>query len=183
MVFRPVLQISFILAALSGLSAPAWAQEAAPARVTFAGGANTISEGHGDWTLICGVQEGARACVVTQTLGDQRSGQRVVTIEFEATGQGGAEGTLMMPFGLRLADGVKTQVDGVAVGEVAAFSACYETGCMADFSMDGDVMDLLERGNELKLVAIAEDSGENVVLTASLSGFSSATARSLELVR
>jgi invasion protein IalB len=183
MTFRPALLLSCAAFLSGAFSMGAVAQDAAAAApITFASGANSISETHGDWTLICGVQAAAKVCVITQTLGDERSGQRVVTLEFEAAGEG-TEGTLMMPFGLRLSDGVRTQIGGVTVGEPAAFATCYDRGCLASFSMDAEVTALLKRGQELNLIAIADDSGESVVVKASLIGFSSALARSVELVQ
>lgn len=183
--FRPALMMSGAAMLMSGLTVAASAQEAAPAAaapaITFAGGASSISETHGDWTMICGVQ-GKKVCVITQTLGDSQSGQRIVTVEFEAAGAG-VEGTLMMPYGLRLSEGVRTQIGGVTVGKTAEFSSCYDRGCMASFSMDGDVTNLLKRGQDMTLIAIADDSGENVQLKASLSGFTSALTRSIELVK
>ena len=188
MMLRPALKISSVLVLLSGLTVAAGAQEAAPAAaapaapaITFTGGASSISETHGDWTMICGVQ-GKKVCVITQTLGDSQSGQRIVTVEFEAAGSG-VEGTLMMPFGLRLSEGVRTQIGGVTVGKTAAFASCYDRGCMAAFSMDAEVTNLLKRGQDLNLIAIADDSGENVQVKASLTGFTSALARSIELTK
>lgn len=189
MMFRPALMMmSSVLVLMSGFSTAASAQDAAPAAaapvapaITFTGGASSISETHGDWTMICGVQ-GKKVCVITQTLGDSQSGQRIVTVEFEAAGDG-VEGTLMMPFGLRLSEGVRTQIGGVTVGKTAPFASCYDRGCMAAFSMDGEVTNLLKRGQDLNLIAIADDSGENVQVKASLAGFTSALARSIELAK
>lgn len=188
MMFRPALKMTSALVVMSILTATASAQDATPAAaapaapaVTFASGASSISETHGDWTMICGVQ-GKKVCVITQTLGDSQSGQRIVTVEFEAAGTG-VEGTLMMPYGLRLSEGVRTQIGGVTVGKTADFSSCYDRGCVASFSMDSEVTNLLKRGQELNLIAIADDSGENVQVKASLAGFTSALARSIELVK
>lgn len=176
--FRPALLLSTML-----LTGEALAQDALPEpAVTFTTGASSLSESHGDWTLICGVQDVDKVCVVTQTLGNQQSGQRVVTLEFEANDDGVA-GTLMMPFGLRLSEGVRTQVGSVIVGDTAQFSTCYENGCLASFAMDADTTELLKRASELNLIAIAGDSGENVVVTASLKGFTSAMARGQELAQ
>lgn len=173
------LSAALLLSSAASLAQEAPAAPATPAP-TFATGAASISETHGDWTLICGVQEAQKACVITQTLGDAQSGQRVVSVELEAAG-GGVEGSLMLPFGLRLAEGVRTLIDGVPVGETVPFATCYANGCLASFALDGEITQLLKRGKEFNLVTVADDSGENVQVKASLTGFSSALARSIEL--
>lgn len=162
----------------SVLALPAAAQTATTA---FPGGASALSETHGDWTLVCGLEEDARVCVLTQSLASGSSGQRVLTVELEPAAEGAIAGSLMLPFGLLLADGVRTQVDAVTIGDTIAFSACYDNGCLADFTLDAPAADLLRRGGSLRLLATVADSGENVTLTVSLAGVSSALDRARAL--
>lgn len=160
-------------------AAPLMAQDAAAdaPEITFAGGASTITESHGDWTLICGVHEAEKACVVTQSLADQQRGQRVLTVEMEAGSEGAIGATVVLPFGLALADGVRMQIDDVSLGEASPFTVCYDYGCIADFDLDAGSAQLLGRGTNLRFVGIVADTGENIALSVSLNGLTSALER------
>lgn len=159
---------------------PALAQtEGTP--VLFPGGASSISEVHGDWTLVCGEQDEIGTCVVTQNLSNSQTGQRVLAVELEPASEGGLDGTLVLPFGLLLADGVRMQIDAVNIGEVLPFAVCYEYGCLVDLSFDDAGVDLLRRGTTLRFLGTVADSGESVALSLSLAGISSALARGITL--
>lgn len=164
-------------------SMPALAQEQTEAPApTFAGGASAITEVHGNWTVLCGFEEADKVCVVTQNLADSQSGQRMLTLELELAGDGGAEGVAMIPFGLRLPDGIGMQADAVNVGDRLPIVACYDNGCLATFTLDDAGIELLRRGNTLRLAGTVQDSGENVVLSMPLAGITSAMARGRQLL-
>lgn len=174
-----VSTLAFALAFSSAL--PAIAQtEAAP--ILFPGGASSISEAHGDWTLVCGAQDETATCVTTQNLSNNQTGQRVLAVELEALEDGGLEGTLVLPFGLLLSDGVRMQIDAVTVGDQLSFAVCYEYGCIVDLSLDAAGIDLLRRGTTLRFLGTVADSGESVALSVPLAGISSALARGAALI-
>lgn len=174
------------LAVLLGLAAPVQAQDQAAAQpaeapIPFAGGATAISETHGDWTLVCGTREQQRTCVISQSLANEQTGQRIVSLEIEPKANGELSGSLVLPFGLKLSEGIKTHVDAVPVGGARPFEVCYDYGCVATFTLDAGSADLLKRGTDLNLIGIVADSGQNVTLSVPLGGISSALARSLTL--
>lgn len=149
--------------------------------VLFPGGASSISEAHGDWTLVCGEQDEIGTCVVTQNLSNSQTGQRVLALELEPLADGSLEGTLVLPFGLLLADGVRPQVDAVNVGDVLSVAVCYDYGCLVDLGFDAAGVDLLRRGTTLRFVGTIADSGESVSLSLPLGGISSALERATTL--
>ena len=68
------------LLALGLMLTPAAAQEAAT-NAGLPGGAQSLNEEHGDWTVSCRVEQAAKLCVMSQTLADSQSGQQVLSIE------------------------------------------------------------------------------------------------------
>jgi len=185
MIKRPFLT-ALTLAGMFFIPHAALAQQAAesaaqPAQ-TYGTGASAITEVYGDWTLACGATS-VRGCAVRQVLQDSKTNQRVLLAELEPTPDKGAVATLIMPFGLRLSSGVRLQVGDVSVGSPGSFTTCYDNGCFARLDLDSSAVDLLKRGQDLKIITIAEDSGQSVVLTVSLAGFTSALDRGRELAQ
>jgi len=173
------------LAALAALPflfiSAALAQDAAPAPAAFPGGARSITEAHGDWELLCGLVAQARTCLVTQTLADEQNGQRLLSVELEPSGAGAATGTLLLPFGLLLTEGIRIQADAAFVGEARPFQVCYEHGCHVNLVFNQAEMELLRRGNAINFIGKLADSGETITLSASLSGIANALGRALAL--
>lgn len=99
----------------TGAAAPTTGQPAA----TLPNGATSINETFGDWTVNCSIVEGEKACVFSQVQGSNQTGQRTFAIELRPPRDGLTEGVLLMPFGLKLADGVKLKIDGQNLGQGA----------------------------------------------------------------
>lgn len=180
--FRPVLMAAALLAAAFGLAGPARAQTPEAGAPLFPGGAHSLTEVHGDWTVICGPYEDARACVVTQNLAQEQSGQRVLAVEFEPLADGALAGTLVLPFGLALADGIGVEIDGTALGEPLPLAVCYDYGCIADLEYGDGEIDALRAGATLRMVGTIADSGESVAFSISLTGITSALDRATTLI-
>jgi invasion protein IalB len=159
---------------------PASAQEAAPA-AGLPGGAQSLNEEHGDWTVSCRVEQAAKLCIMSQTLADSQSGQPVLSIELATPAVDKAEGMLLLPFGLRLADGATLKVDGTVLGGNWAFVTCISTGCLVPVSFDASQVSTLRAGTELVISALGAGAGEPVDLKVSLTGFARAANRSVEL--
>jgi len=157
-------------------------EELPPSDIPFAGGATAISETHGDWTVICGTRTGEQACVINQSLADEQTGQRVLAVELENEANGAVAGSLVLPFGLRLGEGVRTQVDAVTVGDTLPIRVCYDYGCVARLSFDANTATLLRKGTALRLVGTVDESGEDIALSVSLRGISSALDRGAALL-
>lgn len=162
------------------LLAPATAQDTAPAS-GLPGGAQSLNEEHGDWTVSCRVEQAAKLCVMSQTLADSQSGQPVLSIELATPAVDKAEGMLLLPFGLRLADGAALKVDGAALGSNWAFVTCIATGCLVPVTFDASQVSTLRAGTELVITARGAGAGEPVELKVSLTGFARAANRSVEL--
>lgn len=168
------------LLALGLALAPVGAQEAAPS-AGLPGGAQSLNEEHGDWTVSCRVEQAAKLCVMSQTLANSQNGQPVLSIELATPAIDKAEGMLLLPFGLRLADGATLKVDGTALGGNWAFVTCIATGCLVPVTFDASQISTLRAGTELAITALGAGGGEPVDLKVSLTGFARAANRSVEL--
>lgn len=176
-------QTLLALAALAIGLMPVAAQDAAPTPAPSAlpGGAQSLNEEHGDWTVSCRMEETQKLCVMSQTLADAESGQPVLSIELATPAIDRAEGMLLLPFGLRLADGTTLKVDGNAVGGSWPFLTCVATGCLVPVTFDASQISALRAGTELIISGYGANGAESIDLKVSLSGFSRAANRSVEL--
>lgn len=146
------------------------------------GGATSLNETHGDWTVICTTPDGNVRCAISQMQVNSGNRQRVLTVELTAAKNGNAaSGTLVMPFGLKLDDGVRLAIDEAAPGKPLRFSTCLPAGCLVPLSFDADMVSALKSGTALSVTVNANDGGQGLVFSISLSGFASALARAAEL--
>lgn len=146
------------------------------------GGATTLNETHGDWTVACTTPEGTVRCAVSQVQVNSQSRQRVLSVELTATeGGAAATGTLVMPFGLALDQGVVLSIDEGEFLPPLRFSTCLPAGCVVPLAFNADAVTAMRTGTALKAKAAANDSGQEVNFSISLSGFTSALARAAEL--
>ena len=161
-------------ALLLAAAAPAFGQGAAS---QLPGGASSLQESHEDWQVSCAVRDARKSCSISQQQRQKDSNQLVLAIDLSSGPKDGATGALVLPFGLRLADGVTLQIDEGKPSPALAFSTCLPAGCIVPLSLDGAFLKALRSGTALKLAAKAEDGGKGVVLTISLKGFASAHDR------
>lgn len=148
------------------------------------GGATALNETHGDWTVGCQSAEAVTRCSLSQTQVRNENRQRVLTVELIVGDNGEtAQGTLVLPFGLRLADGVNLVLDENTQIAAARFSTCVPAGCLVPLSFDAAATSALRAGSTLGIKAITNDTGQEFVLSISLHGFTAALARSVELTR
>jgi invasion protein IalB len=146
------------------------------------GGATSLNETHGDWRVTCATQESIVRCAVSQVQVNNQNRQRVLTVELLATERGGsAEGTLVLPFGLALDRGVVLSIDEGEPRPPLRFSTCLPAGCLVPLTFNTDAVTAMRAGTTLKVKATANDSGQEVNFSISLSGFTSALARAAEL--
>jgi len=175
----------YLLALLAPLAmvAPTVAQEATPAPVpsTLPGGANSLNEAHGDWTVSCAMTGGKKDCILTQALGDNQTGQRVLALELAMTEKNDAEGMLLAPFGLRLGEGIKLGLDGRDLGTPRPFYTCIATGCLVPIQFDAAALAVLKAGSKLEVNAASANNGEPIKLSLSLTGFTAAVDRVVAL--
>ena len=158
---------------------PALAQNngAVPQPDTLPGGASSLQENFGDWTVLCALPGGRKTCSLSQSQLDTQSRQRIVAIELAPGGEGVVGGALAMPFGLVLAEGVSLKVDGSALGGQRAFRTCLPAGCIVPLSLAAGDVEQLASGETLELGAVAAENNQPVTLSISLNGFSAALQR------
>lgn len=157
----------------------AHAQAQTPA--TLPNGASSLNETYQDWAVICAANDKGRICVLSQQQRKKDTNQLVLAAEFNAVSSHQVKGTLVLPFGLRLADGVVLQVDDQPAQKALGFTTCLPAGCIVEVDFDAATLKSLRSGVVLKLTAKAHDSGQNVLLSVSLKGFAAAQDRVAEL--
>ena len=146
------------------------------------GGATSLNETHGDWTVACTTHEDIARCALTQTQVNGQDGQRVLAVQLTAGQDGEAvNGVLVLPFGLRLDSGVRIALDEAAPREPLRFSTCLPAGCLVPLAFDAATVTAFRAGTALSVTVIANDSGQEAVFSISLSGFTSALNRIAEL--
>lgn len=146
------------------------------------GGASSLSETHGDWSVSCTAPERNARCAISQTQVQGQNRQRVLTIELSATeGGSAASGTLVLPFGLNLDQGVVLSIDEGEFLPPLRFSTCLPAGCLVPLTFNQDAVTVMRAGTALKVKVAASDSGQEVNFSISLTGFTSALARAGEL--
>jgi invasion protein IalB len=175
---RPIL-VAFALSTLAGSIALA-------REVSLPGNASSLTEAHSDWTVTCAVvssPDGSKAkrCSLSQQQIAQQTRQRALAIELTAE-NGGAQGSLILPFGLALDQGVTYQLDDGPIGATQPFRTCLPVGCVVDVAFDAGTLASLKAGTVLN-VAAAADGGQEMIFSISLTGFSSAYDRVVELMR
>lgn len=174
--------IAAVLAIASGLATPLMAQEGSGATL-LPGGASSLSETHGDWTVSCQIltREAAleRICVISQRQANAQ-GQQVLSVELVGLADG-FEGAIVLPFGLAVTQPVTLSIDeGEAIS--ASFSTCLPNGCVVPIAADSETLAAMRAGSQL-VVAAQDGSGQPLELPVSLTGFAAATNRIVALTQ
>ncbi|WP_366930626.1 invasion associated locus B family protein [Mesorhizobium sp.] len=102
----------------------------AAAKPQLPGGASALSETHGDWTVNCQVTGTNKVCSLSHQQFNKQSGQRLLAIELTTKTGKDAAGTLALPFGLALANGVALEIDDKKLDGTLQFSTCQAVGCL-----------------------------------------------------
>jgi invasion protein IalB len=147
------------------------------------GGATSLRETHGDWTVACASNAQAKLCGVSQQQTDSRSGQRVMAIEVGIPSNEGTRVTLVLPFGVLLEKGAVVQVDDAAASSPYAFKTCMPFGCIVEISLNREGIEAWRKGSVLKLKTVAVEGSRDVQFTVSLKGFPGAVDRATALVK
>jgi invasion protein IalB len=146
-------------------------------------GASSINETYGDWIVDCRLVEGQKQCVLLQAQGNNQTKQRIFEIQLRPPKDGKTEGTILMPFGLKLDSGAILSLDDKDLGEGLHFSTCLPQGCLLPVSFQMATVDVLKKGKTLTVASLNLNSGEVVTFKISLEGFAAASARIAELGR
>ena len=183
-----MLAAACIAGVLAGLAAQNKGDKVAPAaqpadatKPQLPGGASALSETHGDWTVNCQVTGTNKVCSLSHQQFNKQSGQRLLAIELTTkTGQD-STGTLALPFGLALANGISLEIDDKKLDGTLQFNTCQAVGCLVPVTFDADITPLMQNGTTLKINATAADTTQPISFTISLNGFGSALARTADL--
>ena len=141
-------------------------------------GASQLSETYGDWTLNCSM--GTKVCTLSQALVN-KEGQRAFLIELRVAKDGAGEGTIVMPFGLKLEAGVLLKLDDRDMGQGLRFSTCVAQGCVLPVNFPIAGMNAIRSGKALAVGALNVSDGQLVTFSISLNGFSVAVDRAIAL--
>ncbi len=161
-------------------AAPALAQAVAE---TLPGGASSVQETYGAWTVNCRIVENRKACTFSQVRGNQQTGQRSFAIELRPPAEGKTEGVLVLPFGLALSAGVKLALDDKPLGQTVPFSTCVPDGCLAPVSFPTVAIDAIRKAKTMTVTVAPSGGGEPAALIVGLEGFASALNRITELAK
>lgn len=167
-------------------AAPKPAPQSAPlstapgAVVGLPNGATAISETYGDWTLNCGADKGAKFCTLSQSQVN-KEGQRAFAVELRMAKDGSGEGTILMPFGLKLDAGVVLKLDDQTIGEGLRFSTCMAQGCLLPVSFPTAGMDAIRHARTFTVGALNVNNNQLVTIGISLNGFAVAIDRAVQV--
>lgn len=161
--------------------APSLAKKVAPAGkaagANLPGGASSLQERYGDWTVGCSMVDSRKTCTVYQTQFAENTQQRLLAMELSSGAKEGAAGVLALPFGLDLAKGASLQIgDSMPVFRLQ-FETCYPAGCIVPFSFDEGTLAKLRAAKQIKISALSAGDSQPVDLLVSLNGFSVALSR------
>jgi invasion protein IalB len=159
------------------------AQSAAAPAGQLPNGASSISETYGDWTVNCRLLEGQKQCLLVQAQGDTQTKQRIFEIQLRTPKDGKTEGTVLMPFGLKLDSGAILSLDDKDLGQGLRFSTCTPQGCLLPVSLQAATIEAIKKGKVLTVASLNLNNGEVVAFKISLEGFAAASARGVELAR
>jgi invasion protein IalB len=155
----------------------------------FQGGAGTlpadarsVQEIYDDWTVTCVQKDNKKLCSLSQQQLDKDSRQRVLALELTAVTPDKADGTLLLPFGLAVAQKVTLNLDGSQFGTPFPFRTCLVAGCLVNLSFDTRGIADLKKGMSLAVKATS-DGGLPIIFTLSLKGFGSAFDRTVVLAK
>ena len=161
-------------------AAPTVSQPAA-STARLPNGATSVNEVYGDWTVDCRINDGQKLCLLSQSQGDSRTNQRVFAIELRAPKDGRAEGTILMPFWLKLENGAVLKLDDRDLGQGLRFSTCTPSGCLLPVSFPTVATDAMKNGKTLTAAALNLSNNDVVSFNIVLNGFGPALDRLVQL--
>lgn len=161
-------------------------QPSAPAQAateTLPGGASSLQETYGSWTVSCRIVDGRKTCTLSQVRGNQQTGQRSFAVELKPPRDGKTDGVLVLPFGLALSAGAKLALDDKPLGQTLQFSTCLPNGCLVPVSFPTVATDAIKKAKALTITATPSGGTEPADFAISLDGFAAALARISELAK
>lgn len=147
-------------------------------------GATALNETFSDWTVNCrvaGTDEASKpACVLQQVQLQQQTRKRILSVSFVPQQGGGLKGSIVLPFGLDLQNGVKLRIDNGDPTAAIPFKTCFPIGCMIPIDWKAATADTLRAATALKIETRSVD-GKDMPFSVSLKGFGGALDRVVAL--
>jgi invasion protein IalB len=144
-------------------------------------GASAISEIYGDWAMDCKVLNNQKQCRLLQIQTDQTN-QRVLEVELRMPMDGKVDGTIAMPFGVKLDSGAIIRLDDAVFSKEFRFLTCVQVGCLLPVSFSMNDVDAMKNGKTLAIMSF--NINDNIIaLNVPLDGFAEAIARATELAK
>lgn len=176
-ILRAIATISLLLTI--GSTTTAWSAASLP------GGASSLTETYGSWTVTCLVQKQTEnqkvLCSISQQQVDDKR-QRALAIELSPAEKNSATGAIVLPFGLKLSAGAALQIDENPADKPIAYTTCLPGGCIIPVNFDSAKADALGKGQNLSVLAQAVD-GNAIKLNVPLEGLAAALKRTRELIK
>lgn len=148
---------------------------------TFPNGTSALNETFEDWQVSCRIEGDKKVCLLSQQQRKKDTNQLVLAAEFNSVSADGVKGTLVLPFGLKLSDGVTFQIDDAPASRPVPFGTCLPVGCIVPLGFDAQVAKALRGAKSLKLNAKSFDGEQDIRLSISLKGFAAAQDRIVTL--
>ncbi|MGX9425460.1 MULTISPECIES: invasion associated locus B family protein [Bradyrhizobium] len=139
-------------------------------KATLPGGSSSLQESFENWTVRCAATDKGRVCNAQQQQRHRETNQLVLAVELTTNANGVLNGLVVLPFGLRLADGAVLQIDDQPPSSAIAFSTCLPVGCLIPLSFDKTMIGVLRAGTVLKVGATTNEEGKKIALSVSLKG-------------
>lgn len=137
--------------------------------------ATLLAEDYQDWRVLCLRQDDGRDCMMRQEQ-TRSNGERLLAMEIRGLRDGGALGTILLPFGIRFDAGITPRVDDRPPMGALSVRTCLPSGCLAVLPINQQTMERMREGSSLEL-AVTAVGGEELTFPISLHGFTAAYAR------
>ncbi|MFT4162809.1 invasion associated locus B family protein [Shinella sp.] len=145
-------------------------------------GADAIKENYGDWAVECRNSGAVRECQMGQYQEDN-TGRKIIAISMSAPENSVARITLLMPFGLSLADGIRLQLDDGFFIKEGRFATCISDGCLVPLILSTAEISRIANVSTMTIIGKVYGQGATPTFKISLKGFSTALARLTELAK
>lgn len=149
--------------------------------ITLPNGADSLKESYGDWAVECNIVETWKKCSIGQFQYDQQQHAIMFSIEILPPENGDYRGSVRMPFGLKLSDGIRLKLDKQAVEQRGSFATCLLNGCLVPLIFSGSSIEAMKTGKTVVVSATAFSGGQSPTFNVSLKGFAAAIERLREL--
>ncbi|WIV52176.1 invasion associated locus B family protein [Marivivens sp. LCG002] len=176
--FKTISVVSLLALSGAAVAQEQTAEQDAAATAEPQVGETYVSETSGDWDVRClKTEEGTDPCQIYQLLlndaGNAVAEFTMLPLNEEGPAVAGA--TMVTPLETYLPAGIAMTIDG---GEERRydFTFCNVQGCVSRMGVTAEDISLMQKGAKatVKLVPAGSETGEPVVLTLSLSGFTAA---------